>query len=148
MLNEVMSAYRRHIDGMWWTNDAANKEKFTLKYGRKFLNFYNAADKYMNLPKKAFYAQRKDMIYNIIVTYVKNDKIDDIQKMIESVKDKEIYSECMKDIINRNIWFLDYLKQQDKENKELEETKNELKRIKNSKAWKLLNLIKFNKNNL
>ena len=70
LFDEVMSAYRRHSEGMWWSNDS-DKEKFTLECGRKFLNFYNAADKYIKLPENAFYAQRKDIIYNIIITYTK-----------------------------------------------------------------------------
>ena len=119
MIDEVMSSYRRHEDGMWWSNDASNKENFTLQYGKKFLNFYNAADKYMNLPQNAFYAQRKDMIYNLIVTYTNTGKIDKIQEDIVSKKDKEIFQECMKDIVNRNIWFLDYLEQKAKEEEKL-----------------------------
>ena len=143
MLNEVMSAYRRHSEGMWWSNDSENKEKFTLQYGKKFLNFYNAADKHIKLPDNSFYAQRKDIIYNMIVTYVKNDKIDMLQEEIESKKDKEIYCECMKDIVNRNIWFLDYLAVQDKENKELKRTKEELEKIKSSKAWRIIKRLNF-----
>lgn len=149
MLNEVMSAYRRHEGGMWWSNDAKNKEQFTLEYGRKFLNFYNAADTHMKLPENAFYAQRKDIIYNIIVTYTKNDKLDEIEKVITSKKDKEIFKTCMKDIVDRNIWFLDYLinkeeeeKKLQEERKEAERTKEELEKIKNSRWWKLRNLIK------
>lgn len=143
MIDEVMSSYRRHNEGMWWSNDAANKEKFTLEYGRKFLNFYNAADTYMKLPENAFYEQRKDMIYNIIVSYVKNDKINMIEEDIKSKKDREIGREVLKDIVNRNIWFLDYLVQKEQENKEVEEIKSELKKIKNSKWWKLRNILKI-----
>lgn len=130
MFDEAMSAYRRHEEGMWWSNDSENKENFTLKYGRKFLNFYNAADKFIKLPENAFYAQRKDIIYNIIVTYVKNDKINEIAEQFVSQKDKELYSECMKDIVNRNLWYIDYLVQRDRENEQ--NMKSKLKRIKSS----------------
>lgn len=115
MFDEVMSSYRRHSGGMWWSNDSENKEKFTLEYGRKFLNFYNAADKYIELPDNAFFAQRKDMVYNMIVTYVKNKKIEQLAEDIKTDKDKELFEICMQDIVNRNIWFLDYLKQRDSE---------------------------------
>lgn len=149
MIDEVMSAYRRHNEGMWWSNDDSNKEKFTLKYGRKFLNFYNAADKYIKLPQNAFYDQRKDIIYNIIVAYTKNNKMEQWKEDIVEDKDKEIFSNCMKDIVNRNIWFLDYLLIRDREQKEKEamhkenETiKIELEKIKNSRWWKLRNIIK------
>ena len=125
MINEVMSAYRRHEGGMWWSNDNKNKEEFTLKYGKKFLNFYNAADKYIKLPENAFYEQRKDIIYNIIVTYVKNDKIQEIEQQLTSKKDKEIFNLCMKDIVNRNIWFLDYLVQKEEEEKKLKQERED-----------------------
>lgn len=130
MFNDVMSAYRRHEEGMWWSNDSENKENFTLKYGKKFLNFYNAADKFMKLPENAFYAQRKDIIYNIIVTYVKNDKINEMTEQFVSQKDKELYKECMKDIVNRNLWYIENLIQNDRkiENR----IKRKLGRIKNS----------------
>ena len=140
MFNEVMSAYRRHSDGMWWSNDS-NKEKFTLEYGRKFLNFYNSAEKYMKLPEKSFYAQRRDIIYNIIVTYVKNDKLNEISNEMTSENDKKIYNECIKDIVNRNIWYLDYLESV-KKSEDIETIKKELESIKNSRWWKLRNFIK------
>lgn len=149
MFDEVMSAYRRHKDGMWWSNDDTNKEKFTLEYGRKFLNFYNAADKYMNLPENSFYAQRKDIIYNMIVTYIKGDKFNELLQNIISNKDKELFYENLKDIVNRNIWFQDYLRQKEKEQKEIQKIRQdaqklnmELNAIKNSRWWKLRNKIK------
>lgn len=117
MIDEVMSAYRRHNESMWWSNDE-DKEKFILGYGRKFLNFYNSADKYMKLPKNAFYAQRKDIIYNIIVTYTRNDKFEKVKEEIISNKDKELFNECMKDIVNRNVWYLDYLILQEQQKKQ------------------------------
>ena len=114
LIDEVMSAYRRHEEGMWWSNASEDKEQFSLKYGKKFLNFYNSADKYMTLPENAFYEQRKDILYNLIVAYVKNDKAENLNEIIESEKDKELFNICMKDIVNRNIWFLDYLVNKDK----------------------------------
>jgi len=145
MINEVMSAYRRHEEGMWWSNDNENKEKFTLEYGRKFLNFYNAADCYIKLPPNAFYEQRKDIIYNMIVTYVKNNKIDKWKDDIVSDKDKEMFANCMKDIVNRNVWFLDYLLVREKEQEELRTMKAELESIKNSRWWKIRNILKKSK---
>ena len=152
MMNEVMSAYRRHEGGMWWSNDAKNKEQFTLEYGRKFLNFYNAADNHMKLPQNAFYEQRKDIIYNIIVTYTKNDKLQELNEVIKSKKDKEIFNSCMKDIVNRNVWFLDYLinkedeeKRLQKEREENEEIRRRLEQIENSRWWKLRGIIKGKK---
>lgn len=119
-IKEVMSAYRRHSEGMWWSCENEEKEKFISKYGRKFLNFYNAADKYMKLPENSFYAQRKDIIYNIIVVYTKLGNSLKIQDEIISQKDKELYQEAMQDIVNRNLWFIDYIIQKDKEEKEKE----------------------------
>lgn len=152
MINEVMSAYRRHESGMWWSNDSVNKERFTLEYGTKFLNFYNAADKQIKLPEKAFYEQRKDMIYNLIVTYIKNDKIDELKDIFVSEKDKELYSICMKDIVNRNIWFLDYLVTKEEEEKRIKQEKEELvnlreklQSIENSRWWKIRKILKGEK---
>ena len=163
MFNEVMSVYRRHSQGMWWGDDNTNKEKFILKYGRKLLNFYDEADKYFKLPNSAFYLQRKDVIYTIIVTYVKNDKIEEINEFMKSKADKKIYAECMKDIVNRNIWFLDVLATEKSKEKniekyqrdinklkeklnasqeQLEKYKTENDAIKNSRWWKLRNKIK------
>lgn len=127
MIDEVMSAYRRHNESMWWSNDE-DKEKFILGYGRKFLNFYNSADKYMKLPPNAFYAQRKDIIYNIIVTYTKNDKFEKVKEEIISNKDKELFNECMKDIVNRNVWYLDYLIQQEQQKKQEVEQKIQIEK--------------------
>lgn len=144
MMNEVMSAYRRHSGGMWWSNDAENKEKFTLEYGPKFLNFYNAADKYIKLPDNAFYAQRKDIIYNIIITYIKKDKYEDLEKLNLSQKDKELFNENLKDIVNRNIWYLDYLVNKEKEGDPIELRKR-LDEIENSRWWKIRNKLKRKK---
>lgn len=132
MINEVMSAYRRHEEGMWWSNASEDKELFSLKYGKKFLNFYNSADKYMKLPENSFYEQRKDILYNLIVAYVKNDKAEKLNEIVESEKDKELFNICMKDIVNRNIWFLDYLISQENSKKQksiLMKIKRFIKRI-------------------
>lgn len=139
MIDEVMSAYRRHNESMWWSNDE-DKEKFILGYGRKFLNFYNSADKYMKLPPNAFYAQRKDIIYNIIVTYTKNDKFEKVKEEIISNKDKELFNECMKDIVNRNIWYLDYLIQQEQQKKQ--EVEQEIQNEKKSRWEKFKEVFK------
>ena len=148
MINEVMSAYRRHSGGMWWSNDNENKEKFILEYGKKFLNFYNAADKYMKLPQNAFYEQRKDIIYNIIVTYIKNNKYEELKDAIVSDKDKKIFDICLKEIVDRNIWYLEYLKElsNQKEDDDVIRLKERLNAIENSRWWKIRNLIKRKKN--
>ena len=147
MIDEVMSSYRRHSEGMWWSNAAEDKSEFIIKYGKKFLNFYNAADKNMKLPEKAFEAQRKDMIYNIIVTYVKKGMNDELRGAFESEKDKEIAKECQNEIVNRNVWFLDYLASGEAERtKNLEELlfeKNrQIEAFENSKYWKIRKKIK------
>ena len=163
MINEVMSAYRRHDNGIWWSEGNKDREEFTLKYGERFLNFYDEAEKNIKLPKKAFEAQRKDIIYNIIVTYVKNNKTEQIANLMKSANDKKMYEECMKDIVNRNIWFLDILKNGDEKEKKIEEYEKKIKNyklkmeemekdlkiykkeneeIKNSKWWKLRNKLK------
>lgn len=146
MFNEIMSSYRKHEEGMWWEADNDTQEKFILKYGKKMLNFYNAADKNMKLPKDAFYKQRKYIIYSMIVTYVQNDKIEELMRefLIDSEKDKELFSESMKDIVNRNIWHLDYLEAREKEKDEVENLKQELEKIKNSRWWKLRSKLKGN----
>lgn len=163
MINEVMSAYRKHDSGIWWSEDNKDREEFTLKYGERFLNFYDEAEKNIKLPDKAFEAQRKDIIYNIIITYVKNNKVEEIFKIMKSKNDKRLYEECMKDIVNRNIWFLDVLANGDEKEKQIEIYKKQIKKyklekdkienelrkykeeneqIKNSRWWKLRNKLK------
>ena len=163
MIDKVMSAYRRHNKGIWWSEDNKDKEEFSLKYGKKILNFYDEAEKNMKLPDRPFEAQRKDAIYNIIVAFVKNNRIEELEEVIKSQNDKRIYSECMKDIVNRNIWFLDILANGDEREKKIREHQKEIQEIKekiknkkkelakykeeneaikNSKWWKLRNKIK------
>lgn len=71
LINEVMSAYRRHEDGMWWlTIDQNNKYLFSLEYGKKHLNFYNNIIKEFNLPSTTCYYQRKIISNNLIKAYL------------------------------------------------------------------------------
>ena len=58
----------------------------------------------------------------------------------------------MKDIVNRNVWFLDYLinkedeeKRLQKEREENEEIRRRLEQIENSRWWKLRGIIKGKK---
>ena len=47
---EIMSAYRRHFEGMWWLNATEDgKEQFSIKYGKKLLNFYDAIEEKLNV---------------------------------------------------------------------------------------------------
>lgn len=147
MIDEVMSSYRRHSEGMWWSNAAEDKSEFIIKYGKKFLNFYNAADKNIKLPENAFAAQRKDIVYNIIVTYVKNGLNEELKTAFESDKDKEVAKVCQNEIVSRNVWFLDYLA-----SGEIERTKNletllleknkQIEAFENSRYWKIRKKIK------
>ena len=93
----------------------------------------------------AFYEQRKDIIYNMIVFYTKNDKMEQWKQDITSQKDRELFTACMKDIVDRNIWYLDYLAVYEKEQKERQELVDELKRIKSSRWWKLREHLKRGK---
>lgn len=127
MFKEVMSAYRRHPDGMWWSNDSINKDEFSFKYGRKFLNFYNCADKNIRLPENAFYEQRKDIMYNLIIAYIRNDKIENLSEIIETDTDKKVFEECMKDIVNRNNAYIDYLNEKNQKNRK--SIKYKIKRV-------------------
>ena len=144
MIDEVMSAYRRHEEGMWWEADNETQEKFILKYGKKMSNFYNAADMYMKLPKGAFYKQRKYIIYSMIIAYVQNDKTQELLKneLEDSEENKKLFAEAMKDIVNRNIWHLDFLEAREKGEDEAGLLRKELENIKNSRWWKLRNKIK------
>ena len=94
---------------------------------------------------------------------MKNDKTERIAKLMKSTNDKRLYEDCMKDIVNRNIWFLDVLEAEDEKGKQIEKykkdienhklkiekTEEELKKykaenqaIKNSRWWKLREIIK------
>lgn len=124
MFDEVMSCYRRHEDGMWWSNDDENKEKFSMIYARKMLNFYNVADKYLETPKEAFYEQRKYIMHDAIVTYLKNEKYEELRQFKENEREKEIFDQCMTNMINAEAYLV------------------ELWKIKNSRVWKLRTRIK------
>lgn len=141
-INEVMSDYRKHEAGFWYSN-AYDKDTFSLKYGKKFLNFYHLADEQINLPKEAFLEQRKDIIYNMIIAFVKNGKIEDLKLIQEFERDEEVYYMCLLDIVNRNIEYLDMMKNSDTigVRQELEQCKSELAAIHNSRIWKLRNKI-------
>lgn len=69
-MEEVMSKYRRHEGGMWWlTSDASQSISFHLKYGMRYIRFYEAVEKQFSL---------KPEIYQDKINYLKHETLKSI----------------------------------------------------------------------
>lgn len=78
-INEVMSQYRRHEQGMWWlTSKPEQQEQFHLKYGMKYLHFYKALKDYFGLDDPDHLAQERYIAYQTVRAYLKNNRFDDL----------------------------------------------------------------------
>lgn len=107
-IDEEMSHYRRHDKGMWWlTATPDGKNEFNIKYGKKFIKFYNEIEKHFNLDSKVFWYHKKDLIYNIIVTFVKKGMFKDLNMFREGNED--VFDACLNEIIERNRLYMEVL---------------------------------------
>lgn len=102
-IKEPMSKYRRHSSGIWWATANGSEEEFHLKYGIKFLNFYNEVEKNFIISKKIFESSKKYTCARTLVAFLKNNKYEELNKLHK--ENKELVEECMKEI---NLSF-DYL---------------------------------------
>lgn len=108
-IDEQMSDYRRHDKGMWWlTVTPDGKDEFNIKYGKKLLNFYNEVEKQLNLDAKVFSYHKKDLIYNIIITFIKKGMISNLNMIKEG--NENIFDLCLNEIIDRNKLYLELIK--------------------------------------
>ncbi len=78
-INETMSQYRRHDQGMWWlTAKPEQQEQFHLKYGMKYLHFYKALKDYFGINDPEHLAQERYIAYQTARAYLKNNRFDDL----------------------------------------------------------------------
>lgn len=96
-LNEVMSKYRRHENGMWWlTTDPEKQLLFHLKNGELFLNFYKNIIKEFNLDKKYFFDEMRYIVTKTTESYIKNNEF---EKLVNFHKEnKELVELCTKEL--------------------------------------------------
>ncbi|MBQ3142528.1 MAG: glycosyltransferase [Bacilli bacterium] len=96
-LDEVMSKYRRHENGMWWlTSDVDKQILFHLKNGELLLNFYKNLIKEFNLSNKYFFNEMRYITAKTTEAYIKNNAFD---KLYEFHKEnKELVELCIKEI--------------------------------------------------
>lgn len=101
LLKEVMSAYRRHEGGMWWfTANSNDQHLFSLKYGKKLLNFYRNVTKEFNLPISFYDYYNKQLAINLIKAYLAERKFDDLAIFEKDYK--ELYDNVIKELSYTN----------------------------------------------
>jgi len=126
-IDEVMSHYRRHQSGMWWlTATPEGREQFHLKYGKKYINFYNAIEKNLQIDRENTKIFIKDIMINTIISFVKNNRIKELDDIRDSENNGELYSECMLELINRSNLYISYLIEKENIDREIEMQKQEL----------------------
>lgn len=99
-LPEIMSSYRRHDKGMWWTtSDISKKDEFNLKYGKKYLNFFLSVEKIFELSSNTYSLQKDYLTNNLLEIYLKKKMFDEIVEFKKEYKD--LYEKC---IVNFNYF--------------------------------------------
>ena len=83
-INEVMSHYRRHDQGMWWlTSQVGREDEFLLKYGLKYLNFFVAVEGYFKLNKNTYRFIKGYLMEKLIWLYLDRGFFDELFKLRE-----------------------------------------------------------------
>lgn len=115
-IDEIMSCYRRHNNGMWWLNALPEgKEKFSLIYNKQLLNFYDEIEKNFNVNPSEILPYKKDIITNAIVSYIKNDLIENLDIFKNNPENNAIFNICIKNIVENNLLYINYLNNKDNE---------------------------------
>lgn len=103
-INRIMSNYRRQPSGMWYLSSNPNMQnEFFLKYGKKFLNFFNAVDKKLNLNNDVLREKRDWIIRGCFVAYYKEKKYSRVIPIFLSnyAKDKKTFNSIIKYYFSR-----------------------------------------------
>lgn len=85
-INETMSDYRRHKEGIWWES-ANDVEKIYLKHGIQMFNFSLAVENQIATDKKEYH---KFVIHNamhFLSIYAKHNKYDEIMQIVKLFPD-------------------------------------------------------------
>lgn len=99
---EVMSAYRRHLEGMWWLNATeAGKEQFSIKYGKQLLNFYDAIEENINVSPENTYIYKRDIIKNAVISLGKTKQFGRIAEFGNNEDNKKILNEIVAEIVQK-----------------------------------------------
>lgn len=71
-VNEVMSKYRKHSEGMWYYSDNNEYQlKFYLKNGKKYLKFYKEVERKLSLNNNELIHQKNWVIWMCLKSYIK-----------------------------------------------------------------------------
>lgn len=95
-IKEVMSRYRRHEGGMWWlTSQITAQDEFHLKYGEKYINFFEAVEMQFKLSKDIFKSQKNYSAHNTVKCYLTSKKFEELVNFKKEHKD--LYDFCIND---------------------------------------------------
>lgn len=87
-IEEVMSKYRRHDGGMWWlTSSESQSVDFHLKYGLKFINFYDAAEKEFDLDSSVFGEIKQHLLNETIKSLIIKKRWNELKQVDEKYGD-------------------------------------------------------------
>lgn len=93
-INEVMSCYRRHAGGMWWLTSQINgQDEFNLKYGSKYISFFENVEQHFNLSPDTFDSQKSYLAHNTIRCYLSKNNFQalvDFKKAHNDLYEKHI----------------------------------------------------------
>jgi len=106
---EVMSSYRRHSEGMWWLNATEEgKEEFSIKYGKKLLNFYDKVEENLDVQKARTYMFKRDIIKNAIISCSKNQKFEYLIEFRNNKDNAKIFDEIILEMIEKSNLYIEY----------------------------------------
>lgn len=139
-INRVMSAYRRHEDGVWWSSTNQNKQEFWTKHGlgyialfSELLNIFGKKDQKSIILENTRNCFKQMLSHNPVVA----------QNSI--VQYPELGLTIIKSLIEENNMLSQTLEQKNQENIITEENlqliMHEIELIKRSKIWRLRNRV-------
>jgi len=156
IINDVMSVYRKHKNGIWWDYDA-NRDRIWRKYGLSYMRLYTSfLDMIKDMP--AEYSDIvKTEIFNLLMNIARVDKKFDDDRLNEALNEYPSYSlpfmyfaseSYERKSVESDNYRDELLKVGDeratlrlelaKEQQELETLRHELSVIKKSVSWKIL----------
>lgn len=102
-INEVMSSYRRHQGGMWWeTSQTDQQTQFHIKYGVKYINFFEAIEKHFNLNDNFYAIQKNYLMRTTIKAYLENNMYEEL--VILSKIHQDLYDLHIKDFSYKPVY--------------------------------------------
>lgn len=95
-IEEIMSNYRRHDGGMWWlTSQKSGEEKFYLKYGLKYINFFEAIENEFSISKDIYDYKKRYLAHSLLKYYLINNMFENIVEFKNT--HKYLYDICISD---------------------------------------------------